>query len=66
MAESDLIAYDAYVDPGSHIVIWHRWWNGGLDISESTTSSALDRTVHRWVDDSYINGYVPVRYVGVC
>jgi len=66
VAESDLIAYDAYVDPGSHIVIWHRWWNGGLDISESTTSSALDRTVHRWVDDSYINGYVPVRYVGVC
>lgn len=66
VAEADLIAYDAYVDPGSHIVMWHRWLNGGLDIIESTASSNLDRTVKRWVDDSHINGYDPVRYVNAC
>ena len=66
VAVGNLIAYDACALPGSHIVTWHRWLNGGLDISEATTSDSLDRTVERWVDDSHVNGYTPIRYINAC
>lgn len=66
--ESSLIAYDIYVRAGHHVYIWHRWWNGGMDISESVAGAPLnlDRTVQHWVDSTPGAGYVPRRYDNVC
>jgi hypothetical protein len=65
-AKSDLRAGDALNKAGSHMVLFDRLRDGGLDIYEETTTNSYDRTVYRWTGWSTWTYYSPWRYDHIC